>query len=267
MRLVKIALALWEEGFEMVDVQDESKDYTEHPERRHVVGQEWLPASGTKMFAISFALLAFVCVLIGSAYVYTEILSKESIADSKFFPSSRGPDSEPDVYVVQAFVMIFERFLPLALISLFAIAFTRVSISFIKSSEYGNTGVVSSKDLPLLEEAIKQGKPEPIDQYIRLASLTGGIGVFQKIGLTGLPLITLLLVLLFSFGISLASDGSERFKAFLDFEKLTLGAFIGSFVQRQVERRGQEAEIQRAIDTVSKKPVAPPNGTEGVQTK
>jgi hypothetical protein len=125
-------------------------------------------------------------------------------------------------------IIFFERYLPLIIIALFAMAFIRASVSFVKSSEYGRTGVVPPRDLPIIGDVIRQGKPEPVDQYIRLASLTGSVGVFQKIGLTGLPLTTLALVVFFAAGVMLFSGQTETFNAFLDFTKLTLGAFIGS---------------------------------------
>jgi hypothetical protein len=65
--------------------------------------------------------------------------------------------------------------------------------------------------------------------------------MFTKLGLTGLPLTTVVLTLIFSF---MAAAGAE---GFMDLAKLTLGAFIGSFVQRQVEQR-------READTGQKKP-------------
>jgi hypothetical protein len=102
-----------------------------------------------------------------------------------------------------------------------------------------------------LKRQFKLGKPEPVDQYIRVASLAGGIGLFQKIGLTGLPLTTLSLVVFFALGVLFTENQSDKNKAFLDFTKLTLGAFIGSFVQRQVERRGQESDIQRAVQSAA----------------
>jgi len=92
-------------------------------------------------------------------------------------------------------------------------------------------------DLPLVEDAVKQGKPEPIDQYVRIRSLSGWAGNFTKLGITGLPLTTVFLTLIFS-AVSLLP--SQTAKSFLDLAKLTLGAFIGSFVQRQVEQRRQE---------------------------
>ncbi|WP_205803936.1 hypothetical protein [Burkholderia sp. Ac-20365] len=92
------------------------------------------------------------------------------------------------------------------------------------------------EDLELVEQAVKDGKPEPIDQYVRLRSLTGMSGTFTKLGITGLPLTTVALTLIFSF---MSLLPIARAESFLDLAKLTLGAFIGSFVQRQVEQRRQ----------------------------
>lgn len=93
-------------------------------------------------------------------------------------------------------------------------------------------------DLSLVAQAVIDGKPEPIDQYVRLRSLSGLSGNFTKLGVTGLPLTTVGLTLVFSF---IALTAVPLAKDFLDLAKLTLGAFIGSFVQRQVEQRRQEA--------------------------
>jgi hypothetical protein len=90
-------------------------------------------------------------------------------------------------------------------------------------------------------------------------TLTGGVGIFQKNDLTGLPLVTLGLVVFFADGVLVTESSSETFKAFLDFTKLTLGAFIGSFVQRQVGSRSRKAELQRAAETVTRAgPFVPP---------
>jgi hypothetical protein len=189
-----------------------------------------------------------VCIVVGAFYVYYFILQSErSPIDLLMNNPVDGPQYEARLYGFYA--AMFERFFPLMLIAFFALSFTRAAITFVKSSEYGKSGIVPPKDLPIIAEAIKNGRPEHVDQYIRLASLTGGVGLFQKIGLTGLPLTTLALVVFFAVGVIFADDKSETFKAFLDFTKLTLGAFIGSFVQRQVERRGQESDLQKAISS------------------
>lgn len=97
---------------------------------------------------------------------------------------------------------------------------------------------IPEDDFSLVSDAVREGKPEPIDQYVRLRSLTGFAGSFQKLGITGLPLTTVALTLIFSI-ISVTFERGASEQPFLDLAKLTLGAFIGSFVQRQVERRGE----------------------------
>ena len=209
--------------------------------------------SSSRIFALSFACLAFACVAIGSGYVWY-LTGLPPVSDLFL---ERKPTDALDAIQYAALLIVIERFLPLLIIAFFALSFSRASISFVKAGEYNKIGVVPPRDLPIIEEAIKKGQVEPIDQYIRLSSLTGGIGVFQKIGLTGLPLTTLALVVFFALGVIISDDKSDTFKAFLDFTKLTLGAFIGSFVQRQVERRGQETDLQRAIQTAGR---IPPDG-------
>ncbi|TPK85706.1 hypothetical protein FJ936_09210 [Mesorhizobium sp. B2-4-13] len=87
--------------------------------------------------------------------------------------------------------------------------------------------VIPDQDRKLLEPLITAGDEKAIDQYVRLSSLSGATGLATKLGLTGLPLITVALTLIFG-AVELASPG----KGFMDLTKLTLGAFIGSFVQR-----------------------------------
>ena len=99
---------------------------------------------------------------------------------------------------------------------------------------------IPREDLLLIRQAVIDGKPEPIDQYVRLRSLSGWAGNFTKLGITGLPLTTVFLTLIFAT-VSLLPIQQAQSDSFLDLAKLTLGAFIGSFVQRQVEQRRQEA--------------------------
>jgi hypothetical protein len=75
----------------------------------------------------------------------------------------------------------------------------------------------------------KDGKDEAVSQYIRLRSLTGFTGTFTKLGLTGLPVATIGLTIFFALMYAYSTDA-----AYMDLAKLTLGAFIGSFVQKQV---------------------------------
>jgi hypothetical protein len=88
--------------------------------------------------------------------------------------------------------------------------------------------VIPAQDGKLLETLIRDGNEKGIDQYVRLSSLSGTTGTATKLGLTGLPLATVGLTIFFSLVAIFGVDG------FLDLAKLTLGAFIGSFVQRNV---------------------------------
>jgi hypothetical protein len=92
--------------------------------------------------------------------------------------------------------------------------------------------VLNRKEWAMLAPQVKDGKEEPVTQYIRLRSLTGFTGTFTMLGLTGLPLATIGLTIFFS--LMYLKDPQ-----YLELAKLTLGAFIGSFVQKQVgERQG-----------------------------
>jgi len=97
--------------------------------------------------------------------------------------------------------------------------------------------VINPNEWRALEHVIKEGKEDPITQYVRLRSLSGFTGVFTKLGLQGLPLATIGLTLFFS--LMFLRDG-----AYLDLAKLTLGAFIGSFVQKQVGERQGGGEVK-----------------------
>jgi hypothetical protein len=126
-------------------------------------------------------------------------------------------------------------------ITLFLVGIVTASLGrrLLTSVRLTDTRTIPVEDLPLVEDAVIQGKPEPVDQYVRLRSLSGWPGTFQKLGISGLPLTTVILTLIFS-AISLLPLRGDQSKDFLDLAKLTLGAFIGSFVQRQVEQRSQE---------------------------
>jgi hypothetical protein len=115
-----------------------------------------------------------------------------------------------------------------------AIVTAALGVRLLRASGSAYLRVIPPEDYAVLEQAIKQGKPESIDQYVRLSSLSGFTGGFTKIGLTGLPLTTVSLTIVFSL---LAMYDKE---SYLDLAKLTLGAFIGSFVQKQVEGKAPQ---------------------------
>jgi hypothetical protein len=112
--------------------------------------------------------------------------------------------------------------------------------------------VVNPGEWEILGPQVKVGKEEPVTQYIRLRSLSGFPGTFTKLGLTGLPLATIGLTIFFSL-LYLKNA------AYLDLAKLTLGAFIGSFVQKQIgERQGGGGVVELPSGERLKVQSAPP---------
>ncbi|MEL7093321.1 MAG: hypothetical protein AAFN94_16455, partial [Pseudomonadota bacterium] len=100
--------------------------------------------------------------------------------------------------------------------------------------------VIPTKDRKLLTELIKKPNEGGVNQYIRIASLSGRSGLFTKLGFTGLPLATAGLgVLLVFLSLGMELTGADESPAqLMDLAKLVLGAFIGSFVQRKVTQSG-----------------------------
>jgi hypothetical protein len=98
--------------------------------------------------------------------------------------------------------------------------------------------VINPEEWTDLKQKVTEGNEEAVTQYVRLRSLTGFTGLFTKLGIQGLPLATIALTVFFSL---MFLDHTE----FLDLAKLTLGAFIGSFVQKQVgERQASSGTVQ-----------------------
>jgi hypothetical protein len=92
--------------------------------------------------------------------------------------------------------------------------------------------VIPSQDYELLSDILKSEPDKAVDHYVRLSSLTGLTGLFTKIGLSGLPLATIGLTIVFTV-LAMLVGGNGMGASFFDLAKLTLGAFLGSYVQRQ----------------------------------
>lgn len=91
--------------------------------------------------------------------------------------------------------------------------------------------VIPPQDRELLTQLIQGDPPTGLDAYVRLSALSGVTGFFHKIGVAGLPLATIFLTLVFAL-LAITDLGGQA-AAFTDLANLGLGAFLGSFVQRQ----------------------------------
>jgi hypothetical protein len=134
------------------------------------------------------------------------------------------------------FILFLALYLPHFLLFITTIASGYIGYKLIVAAGASPENPIPPGNYALLAPLIHEGKSEAIDQYVRLCSLSGFTGAFTKLGLTGLPLTTVALTLIFA-ALALLPVEPESQKSFFDLTKLTLGAFIGSFVQRQVEQR------------------------------
>jgi hypothetical protein len=150
-----------------------------------------------------------------------------------------GPGSSP-------LMLLLALYLPHGLLFITTVVSGYVGYKLVVASGASPENPIPPNHYNLLAPLIQEGRSEAIDQYVRLSSLSGFTGTFTKLGLTGLPLTTVALTLIFAI-LALLPVDPESQKSFFDLTKLTLGAFIGSFVQRQVEqRRAQEAKDDEA---------------------
>jgi hypothetical protein len=212
-------------------------------------------AESTKQFSLIIIHLFISVIAFIAAAIYVRFLldQKPPAVSLDILPSEgRAADLYLVFQTINLIVSVFATYFPLVISIWVGLKFAGRANALMRAAFYEQTSVVPQKDFNLVRAAIQKGDPGPITEYIRLVSLTGGAGIFQKIGLTGLPLVTLGLVVFFASGVMFFSGDEKTFNAFLDFTKLTLGAFIGSFVQRQVENRSRETELQRAVENIAR---------------
>lgn len=148
-------------------------------------------------------------------------------------------------------LLFFTLYFPHIILFLTTILSGYIGYKLIVASGASPENPIPPNNYSLLAPLITEGKAEAIDQYVRISSLSGFTGTFTKLGLTGLPLTTVALTLIFAALALLPIDADSQ-KSFFDLTKLTLGAFIGSFVQRQVEqRRSAEAREDQPREAAS----------------
>ena len=143
--------------------------------------------------------------------------------------------------------LLLMRYSDVLLVGLLGVICAYISFSLSSQRINADRPVIRREDRELIGPLISEPKPEAIDQYIRLAALSGVSGIFTRLGFTGLPLATVVLTLFFYICALVMPADSEIGKGAYELTQLTLGAFIGSFVQRNVDtQRRQDAPPGRA---------------------
>lgn len=121
------------------------------------------------------------------------------------------------------------------------------------------TGTIPEQDQTLVFEHLSK-RPTFIEEYRSLRQLVGVPGFFRNLDLWGLPLATIAVTLLFCllaiacYGVNALSAAEQKPipvefpQTILELSKLTLGAFIGSFVSKNGRVITKPGESETAID-------------------
>ncbi len=196
------------------------------------------PKSRLDKGALAFAGFIFLGVFVSSIIAIIKWFFEEynQIANSFFsrLLESIGSDNIFDIGVFKLLIVSLGIYLVPFSIALTSILSALLSYFILVKAFAIDENIVISEDRQFLSDIVNfeklSNKYDPIDVFVKFKSLSGITGFFTKINITGLPLATILLTLIFCL-LGVFSPDSEASR-FFDFTNLTLGAFLGSYVQR-----------------------------------
>jgi hypothetical protein len=183
-----------------------------------------------------FVALAIFIVAVFSLYQIAQLKGNERTLFSILSPSTAVDVTKRDIYNFYGAILTIYLSPLLLIISASLCAF--IGNRLLRSAGALTREVIPSGEYNLLAEAIQKGDEKAISEYIRLSSLCGMTATFTKIGLTGLPLATIALTIILAF-LGLFNQ------KFFDLAQLTLGAFIGSYVQKKREEGENHQQVTK----------------------
>lgn len=163
----------------------------------------------------------------------------EARAEEKFKDLGKAYDNSNDATgSVSSEALMINSMMPSILCFFAAIFSAGMGYLLLRTGGAATRQVIPRQDYALLSKLLIEKNQEALDSYVRLSSLSGFSGLFTKIGLTGLPLATIGLTIIFALLGLFVTGHPELF----DLAKLTLGAFIGSYVQRATPEMQKEKQ-------------------------
>jgi len=163
-----------------------------------------------------------LAMLLGLAYYLTY----------KFAPAPFPVDMNLDPsrqYVQMMNYYLAVYFTPLCLF-IGALIAALIGYGLLRAAGTATKQTIPTQDYQLLAQMLLANNSVGIRNYVTLSGLTGLTGMFTKLNLSGLALSTIVLTIFFSIlGLFFRGEANSLF----DLAKLTLGAFIGSYVQKQ----------------------------------
>ncbi len=215
--------------------------------RRDFIAQAQLSSRGLEMGGLLFFIVSLIALAV---MIYTLWQARGELSSDVVINIAQEGPALVSYFASKLLVPFF-----LLLASLFGPA---IGYALLRTAGTARREVIPRQDYILLSQILLSNNTTAIDDYIRLSSLTGAVGTFIKVGLSGLPLATIAITMAFSL-LSLWTSDEKLSPQFFDLAKLTLGAFIGSFVQRSVSERIASSEQQSRSPTSP--PASPPSGT------
>lgn len=202
-----------------------------------VRGMPLVRVNALSIGGIAFMLAAFVALVVLVITLY----SLRGLKGYQFEDVSRYEQYEQaqreyvtERMVAQMIDYYSRHYLPPLMLLVAAILASFLGYFMLRAAGTASKQVIPQQDYELLSKILLKSKDKAIDHYVRLSSLTGMTGVFTKVGLSGLPLATIVLTIGFTL---LAFFETKMSTSFFDLAKLTLGAFLGSYVQRRVSEK------------------------------
>jgi hypothetical protein len=171
-------------------------------------------------------------IFLGAAFLSIFGIVMMMVMETTMGQTSRGIDLSGVANMADLLGRYLSAFAAPTLLLLVAVISSVTGYLLLRAAGAATKEVIPEEDRPLLEKMLLQSPERGIEQYIRLSSLSGVSGFFTKIGLSGLPLATIALTLIFTV-LSIWDD------SFSELAKLTLGVFLGSYVQRHAEMQQQ----------------------------
>ncbi len=185
----------------------------------------WLNPSNIAIFWVSIAALSLIA---GGLYSFYRVFHNLSV--KKWEPAVNLKIDDRAGFFSDQFSLYPDLMYPI-LVGVVCVGFGYI---LLKGIIRASSKVIPAEDKQLLHNLIENGNVAGVDQYVRLSSLAGSTGFFTQMGFTGLPLATIGITLILVFLSILNPEDGKLNEDLLDMAKLTLGAFIGSFVQRKI---------------------------------
>ncbi|MEM9276574.1 MAG: hypothetical protein AAGA80_27065, partial [Cyanobacteria bacterium P01_F01_bin.143] len=206
-----------------------------------------------KIFVISLIIFGYIffiaSLLLFASIIYLFIIDSEKQAELVRQLLQTYYEQAIDLFLI--YIGVYSTLIILFISALICII---IGLRLVDLAQSVGRGTIPDGDLDIIQqlEGLSKSRKGGVDLYVTLTSLTGLPGFFTKIGISGLPLATILLTVFFA-GFAIFDIGGSAERLF-DFANLALGAFLGSYVQKkekEIEQLNPKEDQPQTDETTS----------------